>query len=255
MAKVVVIDDRVTNRNILTRLALSVEEGLQVQTFASPIEALTRLQAQNPPDLIITDYNMPEMDGATFIETLREQRAFADVPIVVVTVYEDRDFCYRALDAGATDFLLSPVDHLEFRARARNLLTMRRQQKLLAKRAADLEQALMESQGPVFDNQAARLQGFLDRVPMLVSSVDRFGRLQLVNRAHEELFTQRREDLVGKTLLEAFGEAYATRHAVLDEKVLESGRPLASPRQEVVVARGPRARPGQRQAADARRGG
>jgi diguanylate cyclase (GGDEF)-like protein/PAS domain S-box-containing protein len=238
MAKVVVIDDRVTNRNILTRLALSVEEGLRVQTFASPIEALTRLQAQNPPDLIITDYNMPEMDGATFIETLREQRAFADVPIVVVTVYEDRDFCYRALDAGATDFLLSPVDHLEFRARARNLLTMRRQQKLLAKRAADLEQALMESQGPVFDNQAARLQGFLDRLPMLVSSVDRFGRLQLVNRAHEELFTQRREDLVGKTLLEAFGEAYATRHAVIDEKVLESGRPMASPRQEVVVASG-----------------
>jgi PAS domain S-box-containing protein len=238
MAKVVVIDDRVTNRNILTRLALSVEEGLQVQSFASPIEALTRLQAQNPPDLIITDYNMPEMDGATFIETLRGQRAFADVPIVVVTVYEDRDFCYRALDAGATDFLLSPVDHLEFRARARNLLTMRRQQKLLAKRAADLEQALMESHGPVFDNPAGRLQAFLDRVPMLVSSVDRFGRLQLVNRAHEELFTQHREDLVGKTLLEAFDEAYATRHAVLDDKVLESGRPLSSPRQEVVVAGG-----------------
>ena len=106
MAKVVVIDDRVTNRNILTRLALSVEEGLQVQAFASPIEALTRLQGGNPPDLIITDYNMPEMDGATFIETLREQRAFADVPIVVVTVYEDRDFCYRALDAGASGYLL-----------------------------------------------------------------------------------------------------------------------------------------------------
>jgi diguanylate cyclase (GGDEF)-like protein/PAS domain S-box-containing protein len=238
MAKVVVIDDRVTNRNILTRLALSVEEGLQVQAFASPIEALTRLQAANPPDLIITDYNMPEMDGATFIETLREQRAFADVPIVVVTVYEDRDFCYRALDAGATDFLLSPVDHLEFRARARNLLTMRRQQKLLAKRAADLEQALMESQGPVFENPAVRLQGFLDRVPLVVSTVDRFGRLQMVNRAHEELFAQRRDDLVGKTLPDAFGEAYATRHAVLDEKVLESGRPLASPRQEVVVAGG-----------------
>ncbi len=235
MAKVVVIDDRVTNRNILTRLALSVEEGLQVQAFASPIEALTRLQAANPPDLIITDYNMPEMDGATFIETLREQRAFADVPIVVVTVYEDRDFCYRALDAGATDFLLSPVDHLEFRARARNLLTMRRQQKLLAKRAADLEQALKEQAGPTFDHPAVRLQAFLDRVPIAVSAVDRFGRLTLVNQAHEDLFTQRREDLVGKSLLDAFGEAYATRHTVLDEKVLESGRPLASPRQEVVI--------------------
>ena len=238
MAKVVVIDDRVTNRNILTRLALSVEEGLQVQAFASPVEALTRLQGGNPPDLIITDYNMPEMDGATFIETLREQRAFVDVPIVVVTVYEDRDFCYRALDAGATDFLLSPVDHLEFRARARNLLTMRRQQKLLAKRAADLEQALTESQGPGFDNPAARLQSFLDRVPIAVSAVDRFGRLRLVNQAHEELFAQRRDDLIGRSLLDAFGDAFATRHAVLDEKVLESGRPLASPRQEVLTSGG-----------------
>jgi diguanylate cyclase (GGDEF)-like protein/PAS domain S-box-containing protein len=169
---------------------------------------------------------------------LREQRAFADVPIVVVTVYEDRDFCYRALDAGATDFLLSPVDHLEFRARARNLLTMRRQQKLLAKRAADLEQALMESQAPHFDNPAARLQSFLDRVPMAISAVDRFGRLQLVNKAHEEMFAQRRDDLIGRSLLEAFGDAYATRHAVLDEKVLESGRALTSPRQEVLTTGG-----------------
>ena len=52
MAKLVVIDDRVTNRNILTRLALSVEEGLQVQPFASPVEALARLRGDNVPDLI-----------------------------------------------------------------------------------------------------------------------------------------------------------------------------------------------------------
>ena len=207
MAKVVVIDDRVTNRNILTRLALSVEEGLQVQSFASPVEALTRLQASNPPDLIITDYNMPEMDGATFIETLRQQRAFADVPIVVVTVYEDRDFCYRALDAGATDFLLSPVDHLEFRARARNLLTMRRQQKLLVKRAADLEQALRVHREPGADGRAVGLQSFLDNMPVAVSAIDRFGRLSLVNAMHEQLFAQERDAVVGQTLLAVFGEA------------------------------------------------
>jgi len=136
MARIVVIDDRVTNRNILTRLALSVEEGLQVQAFASPSDALAKMDVGDKVDLIITDYNMPEMDGATFIETLRDRPGFADVPIIVVTVYEDRDFCYRALEAGATDFLLSPVDHLEFRARAKNLLTMRRQQKMLQDRAS-----------------------------------------------------------------------------------------------------------------------
>ncbi len=75
-------------------------------------------------------------------------------------------------------------------------------------------------------------------MPVAVSTVDRFGRLQLVNKAHEELFAQRREDLIGRTLIDAFGDAFATRHAVLDEKVLESGRPLASPRQEVFTSGG-----------------
>jgi len=236
MAKVVVIDDRVTNRNILTRLALSVEEGLQVQAFASPIEALTRLQMGKPPDLIITDYNMPEMDGATFISTLRERREFADIPIIVVTVYEDRDFCYRALEAGATDFLLSPVDHLEFRARARNLLTMRRQQKMLAERAASLERALHEQNGGAHQHSSAvALQSFVDSLPLAVSSVDRQGRVTMVNRAHEQLMGVRREDVLGRHLLDAYGEDYATRHSVLNQKVLESGSALSSARHEVIA--------------------
>ena len=234
MAKIVVIDDRVTNRNILTRLALSVEEGLQVQAFADPVEALTRLQASSPPDLIITDYNMPEMDGAAFIQTLRERRNFSEIPIIVVTAYEDRDFCYKALDAGATDFLLSPVDHLEFRARARNLLTMRRQQKILENRAADLEMALREQHGPEFHNSRRELQDFVDILPVSISAVDRHGRVTMVNSAHEQVFGIRREDIIGRQLVDAYGDDYATRHTVLNEKVLESGASLDTPRAEQI---------------------
>ena len=235
MAKIVVIDDRVTNRNILTRLALSVEEGLQVQAFASPVDALTRLQAANPPDLIITDYNMPEMDGAAFIEALRAKRGFGDVPIVVITVYEDREFCYKALEAGATDFLLSPVDHVEFRARARNLLTMRRQQTLLQQRAQDLEQAL-RTQGPSNAMVGGEdFQRLLDLLPVAASATDRFGRLTMVNHVHEQLFGQSGERILGRSLAEVFGEEYATRHAVLNEKVWQGGRMLPSPRAETVT--------------------
>ena len=45
MARIAVVDDRVTNRNILTRLAASVEEGLAVSAFASPVEALAAFDA------------------------------------------------------------------------------------------------------------------------------------------------------------------------------------------------------------------
>ncbi len=148
MARIAVIDDRVTNRNILTRLAASVEEGLAVSAFPSALVALDAFDAGLVPDLIITDFNMPEMDGATFIRALRDRHALAEVPIIVVTVYEDREYCYRALEAGATDFLLSPVDHLEFRARAHNLLTLRRQQLLLTERTAVLERELSSRDRP-----------------------------------------------------------------------------------------------------------
>ena len=228
MAKVIVIDDRVTNRNILTRLALSVEEGLQVQSFASPVDALSRLHGAPVPDLVITDYNMPEMDGAAFIRTLRDEAGFADVPIIVVTVYEDRDFCYRALEAGATDFLLSPVDHLEFRARARNLLTMRRQQKLLAERAAELERALRE-RGSGLADTPSDMQAFLDSMPVPINAVDRHGRLIAINAAHERLYNLDRKAALGRNMTSVYGEQHATRHTVLNEKVLESRRPLATP--------------------------
>jgi diguanylate cyclase (GGDEF)-like protein len=235
MARIVVVDDRVTNRNILTRLALSVEEGIQVTAFASPVEALRRLVAEPPPDLIITDFNMPGMDGATFIAGLRSHPEFTDVPIIVVTVYEDRSYCYKALEAGATDFLLSPVDHLEFRSRARNLLTLRRQQQLLAERAADLERRLLGRGGGEAGDNA---QAMLDALPVAVAAVDARGCIVAVNRTHEKLFALDRGRVIGRPLAEIYGEAYATRHGVLDAKVRESGMPLLGPRLESVAGRG-----------------
>ena len=240
MSHIVVIDDRVTNRNILTRLAQSVEEGLQVRAFGNAREALEAMRAGPPPDLIITDYNMPEMDGATFITLVRSDPRFEDVPIIVVTVYEDRDFCYRALEAGATDFLLSPVDHVEFRARARNLLTLRRQQKLLAARAERLEQALREHQAP-FAGADPALGEILDALPAGISVTDRQGRLVYVNEAYARLFDSSPEELCGRLMAEVHGEDYATRHGVLNEKVLEAQRPLSVPRPETLeAAAGPR---------------
>ena len=119
-----------------------------------------------------------------------------DVPIIVVTVYQDREFCYRALEAGATDFLLSPVDHLEFQARARNLLTMRRQQLLLAERAADLERALHTTRADAPRQDA--LQRVLDAMPAAVSVVDAHGRLIQVNSAYERLLGIDRATALGR---------------------------------------------------------
>lgn len=226
MARIAVVDDRVTNRNILTRLAASVEEGLAVGAYAGPAEALAAFDCGLVPDLIVTDFNMPDMDGASFVRALRSRPDLVDVPVIVITVYQDREFCYRALEAGATDFLLSPVDHLEFKARARNLLTLRRQQLLLAERAADLERELHTRHD---DGEQQLLQRILDAMPAAVSVVDAQGRLELANEAYWQVFGLDPAAAIGAPLLETHGEEFALANGILDEKVLQTGVAIATP--------------------------
>jgi signal transduction histidine kinase len=134
MATILILDDRTTNRKILAQLAASVEPDVCVESFGTGQQALAHA-ANSPPDLVFSDFNMPTMNGAEFLTEFRKLSGCADVPVIIVTAYEDRDHRYRALEAGATDFLSSPVDHHEFVVRARNLLALRQQR--LAREAAE----------------------------------------------------------------------------------------------------------------------
>jgi two-component system response regulator RpfG len=135
---VVIIDDQSTGRRILERIIRSIDPELQVETYSDPFKALSRIRSC-APDLIVTDYKMPAMDGIALIRHVRSLPACADIPIIVVTVVEDVRIRYAALDAGATDFLSRPIDQYECRARCRNLLTLRRQQQIIRNRASWLE--------------------------------------------------------------------------------------------------------------------
>ena len=134
MASILILDDRNTNRKILAQLAMSVEQGVAVRACASGEEGIAAAK-EKAPDLVFSDFNMPGMNGAEFVAAFRKLNGCIDVPVIVVTAYEDREHRYRALEAGATDFLASPVDHHEFVVRARNLLALRRQS--LARQAAE----------------------------------------------------------------------------------------------------------------------
>jgi PAS domain S-box-containing protein len=180
---IVIVDDRLTNLTILERLARSLGDEVVVETFDRPVDALANAE-HRIPDLLVTDLKMPDLDGVELIRRFRTLPGCAEVPIVAVTSSEDRDLRLEALGAGATDFLHSPVDLEEFRVRARNLLTLRRQQLLLAIRASTLEEKIIEEQ---HRHQAALrgshelLMRVIDAVPVLVSATDRDGRFVFVN--------------------------------------------------------------------------
>jgi two-component system response regulator RpfG len=142
--RVLIVDDRSTARSLLEGLARTLEPGVVVDCFADPHEALAHMQ-QATPDLIITDYRMPGIDGIEFTRRVRAERRLLDVPIIIVTVVEDKQIRYQALESGATDFLTRPIDPQECRARCINLLALRRSQKMLSERAQWLEVQVMQA--------------------------------------------------------------------------------------------------------------
>ena len=154
MALVVIVDDQAINLKILSRFARAVSADVAVYTFESPLEALD-LIARKPPDLIVTDIVMPTMSGEDFIVRCRQLPNARDVPIIAVTAYEDREYRYRALNAGASDFLLSPFDGREFCTRARNLLALRQYQMSLKSRATLLESRTRGERPPACGGCAA----------------------------------------------------------------------------------------------------
>jgi two-component system response regulator RpfG len=146
MARILIIDDQSTSRQVLEELLSSLDKEIVTESFADPLTALAWART-NPPDLVLTDYKMPHMNGVEFTRRLRA--LYLDVPLVMVTSMEDREIRYQALAAGATDFLTKPVDHIECRARCHNLLTLRRQQLIIQDRARWLEDKVSQATGEI----------------------------------------------------------------------------------------------------------
>lgn len=236
MSLIVILDDRATNRAIFSRLAASIEPSVEVLVFADPADALAAF-ADKVPDLIITDFKMPTMDGATFIRHFRAMPGCADVPVVVLTVYEERSYRLAALEAGATDFLQSPVDHHEFVTRARNLLKLRRQHLMLQNRAAELARDLEHSERSreeLLRNSRERLAEVIDTVPAMIRAADRQGRCVFANAYHTKLYGADPSEIVGMPLSQILGEEAAERSHSLDRMVFTTGAALPSFEEEVV---------------------
>ena len=112
MRILVVDDERQITRVLRTSLQSS---GYEVEVAHDGLQALTLFQ-QSPPDLIITDLGMPEMDG---IELTREVRRISDTPILVLSVREAERQKVAALDSGADDYITKPFSMPELLARVR----------------------------------------------------------------------------------------------------------------------------------------
>jgi adenylate cyclase len=112
--RVLVVDDDRLNRMLLAR---GLEQaGHRVRTAENGREALELLR-EDPPDVVLLDIVMPELDGVSVLERIRRDTALQHVPVIMISAVDDTDSVVRCIEMGAEDYLPKPFDPVLLRAR------------------------------------------------------------------------------------------------------------------------------------------
>ncbi|MFN7290327.1 MAG: response regulator [Pirellula sp.] len=106
--RALVIDD---SRSI-RRIIVNIMKGLGYDTIeaSNGLEGLAQLEAHGPQDIVLVDWNMPEMNGLEFIKAARAIPANCDMPIMMVTTETEMENISQAFLAGVNEYVMKPFD-------------------------------------------------------------------------------------------------------------------------------------------------
>ncbi len=104
---ILIVDDSRTVRNLVAFIMKS--EGYKVTTAEDGLDGLEKLYSCDCVDLIISDINMPRMDGFTFIKTVREQEKYRDIPIAVLSTEGQEKDIQQGISLGANLYMVKPA--------------------------------------------------------------------------------------------------------------------------------------------------
>jgi putative two-component system response regulator len=154
--KILVVDDNTASR--MTTIALLAMEGYEVMEADSGAKVV-ELVKQKQPDLILLDVMMPGIDGFEVCHLLKQDEHTRLIPVIFITVLDDRRSRIQGIEAGGDDFLTKPFDRSELTARVKSLV----RQKRLNEDLDHAEQVLfsiaraIESRDPNTGNHCERL--------------------------------------------------------------------------------------------------
>lgn len=119
MEKVLIVDDNQASRDLIRAILKSVRCDIIEASHGRQGLDLVR---QERPDLVLLDIDMPEMDGLTVVRQIRQDTAFANLPVVAVTAFAMEGDREKALEAGFTAYVTKPVRAAVLRQKVQELL-------------------------------------------------------------------------------------------------------------------------------------
>jgi PAS domain S-box-containing protein len=141
--RVVVADDNDDMRAFMQEV---LSAGYEVEAVASGLELLAAVRLR-PPEVIVCDVMMPEMDGFEVVRRLKGDPALRAIPVILVTAKAGPEEVVAGLEVGADDYIRKPFDPMELRARVRAAERLHRAYLELARQQRDLTQAHEDLKG------------------------------------------------------------------------------------------------------------
>lgn len=231
-AKILVVDDELPLQRLISqRFRHQIKTKKFEFVFAyNGREALEKLQSDSSIDLVLVDINMPEMDGLTFLEHLKELDHMTKA--VVVSAYEDLANIRAAMNRGAFDFITKPINFQDLEITINKTLEQVRQIKEKQHKLQQTQNQLLQVNEALRESEQ-RLQAILDNSPTAVYLKDLQGRYVLINQQTERNARRSREEVIGKTDHEFLPQAIANQFRANDQEVLNTLAPLV--REEVLL--------------------
>ncbi len=127
-SKILVVDDERLNLNVLSDL---LRQDYKVILAKNGNQALDRVNSETPPDLVLLDVIMPEIDGYEVLRKIKANDHTKDIPVIFITALDSKQDEARGLEMGAVDYIRKPFHPPIVKARVKNHLTISRQRKLL----------------------------------------------------------------------------------------------------------------------------
>jgi two-component system chemotaxis response regulator CheY len=124
--RALIIDDSAVMRKVIERAlrqaGLELSEVLQASNGEEALQTLRDNQGSNALALILSDINMPVMDGLQFLEARKQENLAQGVPVVMITTEGNESFVLRAIAAGAQGYICKPFTAEQVKARVLPLL-------------------------------------------------------------------------------------------------------------------------------------
>ena len=216
LKRILIVDDEPKNQRVIKDFLAVL--GHSSEPANDGLEALEKLKSGF--DLVLLDVMMPGMDGFEVVRHIRENPEFSDIPVIMVTVLDDRETRLRAVEAGANDFINKPIDRTELSVRIESLLKMKGAQDAIKRYQAELEETVERRTSELLESER-RFRTLFESAQDFIFVKDREHRYIDVNVAAVDLLQMARSEIIGKTDIDLFGDVYARESENVESRVLQ----------------------------------